>query len=326
MTRIKLSHPFRSRYLVRQTPGSRGVWGDCEFFINEEVKECDYWVVYEGLNREEHTRCSPQNTIIITGEPPSIKDYNHRFLAQFGKVITCHANLNHPHVILGQQSQPWHAGIVRTPERNNVIKLDYDNFLNIDYNQKNKLISVVCSMKLVTMGHRQRLRFVEHLRKHFKEKLDIFGRGFNPIPDKWDAIYPYKYHIALENSSIPDYWTEKLSDAFLGLAYPIYYGCSNISSYFPSKSFSSIDIDDPDHAISVIEKLIENGTYEKSIKYILESKSLVLNRYNLFPMLVRVCDEIGVNSSTIENVKLKPESSFIDPFSKMYGFLRKPKG
>jgi hypothetical protein len=325
MTRIKLSHPFRSRYLTRQTPGSRGVWEDCIFFIDEEVEECDYWVVYEGLKRDEHTRCSPQNTIIITGEPPSIKDYNPRFLAQFGTVITCNPNINHSHVILGQQSQPWHAGIVRTPERNSTVKLNYDDFQNINYNQKDKLISVICSMKSATMGHRQRLRFVDHLRKHFNGKLDIFGRGFNPIPDKWDAIYPYKYHIALENSSIQDYWTEKLSDAFLGLAYPIYYGCTNISSYFPSKSFSSIDIYDPEKAISVIEEIIENRTYEKSMKYILEAKSLVLNQYNLFPMLASVCHDLKVNPSTIESVRLKPESSFVDPFSKICRLIRKPK-
>jgi hypothetical protein len=52
--------------------------------------------------------------------------------------------------------------------------------------------------------------------------------------------------------------TEKLADAFLGLTYPIYYGCTNLSGYFPDKSFTPIDITKPDQAISIIEGLIED--------------------------------------------------------------------
>lgn len=323
MKRIKLSHPFKSRYLVRQTPGSRGIWGNYEFFINKDVQDCDYWVVYEDLNEEDRTCCPPKNTIIITGEPPSIKGYNSRFLSQFGTVITCHTDLNHPHVVLGQQSQPWHIGIVRTPQKESFTKLCYDDFLNYNQNGKNKLMSVICSTKSVTRGHRKRLYFVKQLKKHFRENLDVFGRGLNPIPDKWDAIYPYRYQIALENCSIPNYWTEKLADVFLGLSHPIYYGCSNISSYFPAKSFSSIDIENPDEAISKIENLIENETYEKSVNYILEARSLVLNKYNLFPMLARACDELNFSSNKIENVKIKPESAFINPISKMSRLIRR---
>lgn len=318
---IKLSDRFTSWPLLRQTPGSRGVWGNCEFFVNKEVQECDYWVVYEGLKAVESTHCPPQNTILITGEPPTIKRYPPGFLAQFGTVITCHTDMNHPHIIHNQQSQPWHAGIIRMLEGENIVKLDYDYFRSLKESPKNKLISVICSSKSMTKGHRQRVRFVEKLRRRFGQNIDVFGNGFDPIPDKWDAIYPYKYHIVLENCSISDYWTEKLADAFLGLTYPIYYGCTNLSGYFPDKSFTPIDITKPDQAISIIEGLIEDEIYERSIKYIMEANSLILNRYNLFPMLAQLCNEIKPSPCSVETVKIKPESAFIHPLSKMYRFL-----
>lgn len=317
MIRIKLSDPFTSWSILRQTPGSLGVWGDYEFIINKEIKEYDFWVVYEGLNEEESTSCPPQNTIIITGEPPDIKKYNPSFLAQFATVITCQPNITHSNVVLSQQSQPWHAGVFRTPNGTNIIKLDYDYFRKIGEIHKTRLISTICSSKSMTKGHRQRLRFIKKLKTHFGQNIDVFGSGFNSIPDKWDAIYPYKYHIVLENSSIENYWTEKLSDAFLARSYPIYYGCKNLSSYFPTSSFTPIDINEPDQAISIIEEIIEDRTYERSMKYIMESNSLVLDKYNLFPMIAQVCNEMKLTSSFFETVDIKPESTFIGKFSKI---------
>ena len=102
------------------------------------------------------------------------------------------------------------------------------------------------------------MSFRGEIENRTSDKISTFlAIGFDPIPDKWDAIYLYKYHIVLENCSIPDYWTEKLADAFLGLAYPIYYGCTNLSSYFPEKSFTPIDIDNPEQAISILKKLLK---------------------------------------------------------------------
>ena len=41
----------------------------------------------------------------------------------------------------------------------------------------------------------------------------------NDIPDKWDAIAPYKYHIVFDNLlSNRTHWSEKLADSFLGFS------------------------------------------------------------------------------------------------------------
>jgi len=88
------------------------------------------------------------------------------------------------------------------------------------------------------------------VKDYFGERIDIFGRGINEIEDKWDALDRYKYHIALENSVVEDYWTEKLSDAYLAGCYPIYYGCPNIEKYFDISSLARINITQSDPVIS----------------------------------------------------------------------------
>ena len=45
-------------------------------------------------------------------------------------------------------------------------------------------------------------------------------------------LMKYKFHIAVENSSLPNYMTEKLHDCFLTKTVPIYYGCPNIADHY----------------------------------------------------------------------------------------------
>jgi hypothetical protein len=124
-----------------------------------------------------------------------------------------------------------------------------------------------------------------------KDRVDVFGRGIRDIKDKWEAIAPYRYHIAIENSVVPHYWTEKLADTYLGGAFPFYHGCPNIGDYFPGESLAPIDIRDPDRAIQTIEAVIESGAFERSGPALAQAKERVLDEYNLFPTLVRFFDE-----------------------------------
>ena len=64
--------------------------------------------------------------------------------------------------------------------------------------------------KATLAGHRYRLEFLRRLREHID--LDLYGRGFAPIEDKWQALAPYRYSIAFENAAAPYYFTEKIMD------------------------------------------------------------------------------------------------------------------
>ena len=122
MLKIKVSTAFPEWPLIRQTPASKGVWGDCKFFINQNIDECDYWVVYDGLLTAETVNCPTENTVLITGDPPNVKNYNEKYLKQFSTIITCHRNITRNRIIYRQQALPWHIGMDTSTNR--LIKFD----------------------------------------------------------------------------------------------------------------------------------------------------------------------------------------------------------
>lgn len=293
--------------LLRQTPGGDGVWGNCRFVLNQQVSECDYWVVHDGLSRSERTVCPPENTILITCEPPAVKTYDTAFLNQFATVITCDRTAAHPNLILSQQSLPWHVGReVRGNESVGFTK-SYDELCRMEAIPKDKVISVISSIKQFTTGHAQRLEFTRQLAERLGCRIDVFGRGIRDIADKWDGIARYKYHVVIENCQHSDYWTEKLSDAYLGGAYPFYYGCPNLSDYFSTGAFTPINIEDIDGTIEVIEHAVATRQYERAVGEISTAREQVLNAYNLFPAIHAHIASRGASGKR-RTVVLRPES------------------
>lgn len=310
MVTVKLTCPDWP--IARQTPFQQGVWGDYTFILNQEKKECDYWVVFEGLSKSESAYCPRENTILITAEPPTLKQYRPEFLKQFAIVITCRADLKHPRTIIDQPGLPWHVGRSQKGHVNLSWSKDYDELSAITHYEKKKELSVISSTKAFSDGHRLRLAFVKTLQNHFGDRIDVFGRGIREIEDKWDALAPYKYHIAIENCAVDDYWTEKIADPFLAGCHPIYAGCPNIEKYFPKNSLTRIDLQQPEKAISIIEDCLALKRYEQSQQEIQEARDAVLNRYNLFPMIASHLEKLGRQGSGTgkrTKIHLVPETS-----------------
>jgi hypothetical protein len=330
MIKVKISTYLTEWPFFRQTPGERGIWGDVQFFLNDDsIKESDYWIIYGGLSKIETAVCPKDNVVFFTVEPPSIKTYNNRYLRQFAKVITCHRNIKHKNKIYWQQGHPWHIGRKQINHRNIEFSKNYDELKSMGEICKTKLLSVISSSKTYTKGHRDRLKFVFFLKEYFEDKIDIFGRGINEIEDKWDAIVPYKYHISLENECYDNWVTEKLSDTFLAGSYPIYYGAGNIYSYFAKDSLTCINIYRPKDAVKEIKKVIANHYYEKYKSKILESKMKVLDEYNLFPTIVNkiINADIDTNKQKSEII-LNPENFYGNGKQKLKKILREflPEG
>lgn len=306
---VKISTYDSDWPLLRQTPGKKGIWGNVQFFVNDDtVKECDYWIVYEGFSNIEKALCPKNNICFVSGEPPSKRQYKTGYIRQFAKVITCHRGMRHRNKIYWQQANPWHVGRRQINNRDIEFSKDYDELNSMDEIPKTKLISVICSNKIKIKGQRDRLQFVSFLKEYFKDKIDVFGRGIREIEDKWDAIAPYKYHVTLENSCYDDCFTEKLSDVFLAGTYPIYHGAGNIYSYFPEESLTCIDIYKPLEAVKTIEMVMENRYYEKYKLSIMESRKKVLDEYNLFPTIVDKIIKPDMNKNKVKvEITLKPE-------------------
>ena len=297
MITVKISGEDPNWPLLRQTPGSRGVWGECRFCVNDDCGVCDYWVVYDGLRQAETVSCPPQNVLFFTAEPPSVRSYPPRFTAQFSQVITCHQEIKQPGVIHTQQALPWH-----------LLNKSYDDLAREDAPKKTKSLSVISSNKAFTEGHRWRVEFVERLTQRLGGDIDHVGKGTR-IPNKWDGLADYKYTVVIENSSFPDYWTEKIADAFLAGCYPFYYGCPNIADYFPAGSYTQININDLEASLAVIQAAIAQGRFEAAAEEREQAKRLVLDTYNLFPVIAGMT---SVEQAALpkERVLLRPDAAF----------------
>lgn len=311
--------------ILRQSPGASGCWDDCLFCFSEHLKECDHWVVYDGLPREETVLCPPGNTYFITGETADFRTYDPRFLAQFGAVITGRGDIVHPRAIVTCQLTGWHVGMDSRvhhplprsdPDRAGTYgpERTYDYFKALDWRAaKTKNCSFITSNKGFLPGHRDRLAFTYKLVPHFGERIDVFGAGILingrhvDLVDKESGILPYKYHIVVENQLKPNYFTEKLQDCYLCGAMPIYHGCTNIEEYVPAEAVIRIDIRDPEAAFRTIEEALVSGRWEHSLDAIAEARRRMLDEYNFFPAVARCAT--GPKEPR-EPVRLLPESAF----------------
>jgi hypothetical protein len=310
--RIRLSYYFANDPLIRQTPGGSGVWKGHRFTANDsECRDCDIWVVLEDLVEERETAFVKSGlAVLIMMEPPGIREYPSGFLAQFDLVVSSHRDLPHPNVRNEYQGLPWHIGIPRATDAAGEPRhaTSYDDLLRLTPPRKTAALSVISSSKSRLKGHRLRQGFVEKLQARLGDRVDVFGRGIRPIHDKSDAIIPYRYHLVLENSRLPDYWTEKLADSYLGWAFPIYWGCSNIADYFGPDSLVEIDIERPDEAIARIEAVMGLELTPKQLSGLSAARALVLDRYNTFDVIRRTCKSLPPASP--REIAIRSQSHF----------------
>jgi len=188
--------------------------------------------------------------------------------------------------------------------------MNYDQ-LKATHPEKSRLMSVITSNKAFTQGHRERLQFVEKLKAHFGDQLDLFGRGIRDFDDKWEVLAPYRYHICLENCAQPYYWSEKLADSLLAEAYPFYYGCTNLEQFFPEGGYKWIDIQDPERAIKIIEEAIAQDVATQEATALAEAKRLVLDEHNFFAMVAHHIDQ-HYTEAAHEEITIKDDLKFMD--------------
>ena len=250
----------------------------------------DAWVVYDNLLQSETHPVARDRTMLVTGEPPSIRRYRSVFTSQFGSVRTSHATLRHKNLCLGHEAQPWHYAM--RPGRCHPRVLSYDDLVSMNPPNKRKLISVISSNKAVTDDHRQRLLFVEQLKSAFGEQIDVFGRGIRDVQDKSDAIWEYRYHVVLENDHSEYYMSEKLPDAFLGWSFPFYSGGKYADAVFPKDSFARIDMYDPVRSIETIRSHLGDDSYSRRLDRIAEARKNVLDKTNMFAVLCNAYDDL----------------------------------
>jgi hypothetical protein len=259
--------------LLRQTPRSAGQWEGINFTL-DDVLECDYVIVLNRVPKDTEVFCPPENIWAMMQEPP-VGEY--MWLQQgfeaFSRIITPDMTLTAPRFVHDSLALPWH------------VSKSYDELISLKRpDGKPRGISWITSNKENRHGHQLRMKFLKAMQGQLN--FDLYGRGFNPIEDKFSGIYPYSYTLAIENYSGAYYWTEKLSDCFLSWSMPIYYGCTNIETYFPRESYIKIDIAKPEEAAETINNAVNERLWEKHLDAIEQSRNMVLQKYQFFPYMV----------------------------------------
>ncbi len=269
------------RYL---TPGGSGRWDSVQFAPAVEMPAPDFALI---LN----TPASPVLELILPpervwfgiGEPPDFSAY-HRGQGEGTVVLTCDAALvarppaERRYILAPPILRSWH--VLRGFDA-----LADEGPARIGPLDKSKLLSWVTSDKEWLRGHRLRMRFLRAIRGRLD--FDLYGRGFDPIADKWDGIAPYRYSIAFENSAAPHYFSEKLMDCFLCRTLPIYYGSPEIARYFPARSILPLDPGDP-RAPDRIREIVASDLWRERRDALEEARRLVLHEHNMFARLARL--------------------------------------
>ena len=279
------------------------------FVVKENSSDDECWdlvIVFENVATLTHLKCKSGGLVFISGEPEEGVSYTRDFINQFDIVYSTHSVAKYAkHQVQKQFFNDWHFG------------LNYDDYsFSYTFNELSKLrppnktrnISIVCSSLEQLPRHVQRVKFIKAIKDHFGNKIDFFGRGFNFIPDKADALLDYKFHICIENSESKDLWTEKLADPYLAYTLPIYSGCSNINEYFPESSYLKLNIDDIHGSINILDNLLNNidSEYQKGFFSLTIARHKILNEYNIFSEIVKLAEQSDSLNQTFISCRIYP--------------------
>ena len=270
---VRIVQDYEGPDLMRQTPGGKGVWDGLRFTY-DPVAECDFIIVLRSQMRTPISVICPQEnvwTIIQDPHVPGFNDWLVEGYEHFSRIytqISCPSDSRH---IKSQPALPWY------------VNRSYEELQIMPPPQKTKALSWILGNQMEIPGHINRLVFLEHIKKRGNFTVDLFGRANQYVTDKAEGLIPYKYSLAVENSSCPDYWTEKIADCFLCWTVPIYYGCTNLEEYFPAEAFIRIDITNPQEALIKIKDVIDHDDWEKRLPALTKARELLLDKHQFFP-------------------------------------------
>lgn len=299
---------------LRQFPNGIPEWNGWRFTFNADEENYDYLVVFDTIPTPITPRCRPENIIHLSTEPPTALHYRKVCLNQFAWTIRQGKKKEIEGAIYNQPGLNWHIGW--SPGDADLDKaLNFSQIKSLFEKPKTKLISVIASNVIVSDQHKARLSFAKKIKEYYGSKIDFFGRGFVTMDDKIVALQDYRFHVVLENSSFDHYFSEKLTDCILAGTYPIYYGCPNIDEYFPKNTYQKIDIHDFDAAVKIIDNTIEQELDKKFRQELLDARDRVLNKYNLFPMLIEIISNIEDGKYGTPNSSQQIKNSEILPLT-----------
>ena len=172
---------------------------------------------------------------------------------------------------------------------------------DFDFSQEKKfVITTLVGGKKMCSNHPLRHQLVDKSKEIKSIGVDIFNSINNPFQHiqghkqmkskLWkNEMFYSQFHIAIENTTMDNWFTEKLIDCFQTKTVPIYIGCENIGDFFDINGI--LHVKNLDELVDVCNNINENTyksmetyiekNYELSFKYSDYKKSLT-NKINEF--------------------------------------------
>lgn len=283
------------------TPKNKGIWNNIK--IVDNLNDADVIVILDDVLDKDNEIYKNKKLIFVQREELTIRKINTKLIKRF-KI---------KHELL-------HENMFQASTYSQFLNKTYDELLNLPY-IKTKKLSCIVSNKIMTQGHKDRVKFIEALSKRFPNQIDIFGKGWRDelgenykgeldcfhkvygTTSKYDGLYNYEFSICIENCPEMNCFSEKINDAYLCYSTPVYFGCPNIDKYFPLESFVLIDIYDYEKSFSTIENIL-NGKIKPNIGTLTKAKELVMNNYNIMNMIDKfICNNYNNKKTYDEIVK-----------------------
>ena len=264
-------------------------------FTTRPVEECDLLVMLNNRRLDPvSARCARGNVWAIMQEPyvPALYDWLIEGHEPYARVFTHLIPSQDPKYVPSPPALPWEVG------------LTYDELVAAAVPEKSRGVSWIASNLTFLPGHKRRAKLRRYLVEQAPHLVDLFGRGIRWVPRKWDALAPYRFSLAIENSAGPHLWTEKVADCFLAWTVPLYFGCTNLEQYFPEDSFIRIDLDSPASVCATLDKLLESGEWERRLPALNEARRRILHEYQIFPWITRAINTYGLDPGPAVTIRI----------------------
>lgn len=264
---------------IKQTPGSAGVWNNLTYTLN--LREADYLIIQDQCKKRFLEHKSPDKILYFSREAMTPQIHK---LYPPDQVIR-NSFWDGTNILWTKWWYPKKSA--------GGVCLTYDELIKeINPPRKDKILSSVQSDKRMSFGHILRHDFLGKFSSMHPDILDLYGpiKYANkklPKNNKVHALDPYKYTLAFDNqNTIKSFFGTQFTDAILRWCVPIYWGGADLEKYFPKKSFLKIDIqNNQEKEICKIIDFVKSDNYESRIEDIKEARDLILNKYNMWPVI-----------------------------------------
>lgn len=293
-------------WLWKQTPHHFGVWKNIQMLAT--AKQPDYLLLYQYDFPKKPKVSQPWWKKIGKKKPsaPQVIDLPQDYSISKDKIAFLLREPPLKEVVkfnkLNYQMASKQCGYVSGPDHDAptpdympaiwYVRRSFEELASGAIPEKIKPCSWITSGISRTANHRRRLAFLKMLQETDIE-FDLYGRGlpewtdsYGVVENKWNAMAPYHYNLAIENYADNDlYVSEKLWDSLLSWCLPIYYGGSAADKLLPEGSFLRLPSMD-EKGIAYIKEVTSNlDAWHEAKDKIAEARQIILHELNLLNWL-----------------------------------------